>query len=1195
MALVIKDRVKEGTTTTGTGDITLAGAGATFSPFNSHMTNGDTTYYAIVHTSSGVDEWEVGLGTWNTGNTLSRTTILGGSNGTSAVDFSGGTKNVFMTAPASKLMTANADGSLMLPDGLTVMGKIDGATYIEAETHLDLNTTTLNKPTHREGRIFYDAAFGALAVYNDEADVTLQVGQEEYIRVKNNTGSTITNGTPVYLTGEDQSTPTIAPAKADGTYLESQAVAVATHDIENNTIGYVTTRGLIADVDTAHLTVGQAVHVAVGGGTQTATPTYPYYATEVGICLISAATGGCIYVSPRSEAAQSLRVTGNAYFDTNVTIAGDLTVLGDQTVATSSNIAIGNAWNYFNAGDTIGALNTAFSGTGLDDATLTGHFTGTSPTSYYVRIDGVGTGTGGVDTFEWSTDNFVTTVATGVDITGDDQLIHSTDNIAIKFESTTGHTLGDTWTGTASPVNVDTGFASNRNTGTTGVGYTHLGIFYDVSTNKWTVFDAYSPEPEGAIDITHPSFSYGTLKAGTFEGDLTGAVTGNVTGNVSGNVTGSLTGNVTGDVTGNLTGNVTGNADTATKLATARTVQLSGDVTGSATFDGSANINITATVGDDSHAHVIANVDGLQAALDAKADDSTTITAGNGLTGGGTLGVNTTLSVGAGTGVIVNADNVAIGQDVATTATPTFAGGTYTGDVSWGDNDKAIFGAGSDLQIYHDGATNHSIINEIGTGNLKLQGTNVVIEASNGTATQAEFFAGDANRFYYNNALKLATTSTGIDVTGNISVSGTVDGRDVSTDGAKLDGIEAGATGDQTAAEIRALVEAATDSNVFTDADHTKLNGIEAGATADQTASEILTAIKTVDGSGSGLDADTLDGVQGSSFLRSDADDTSTGRITFSNVADTQITVTGGGSSWGGITFADANGSDNIYFWGSTGTFAIGGGGSTVSGKKLHVDGGMSVGVNADTTAMPTNGIFSEGAISVGGNTVWHQGNDGSGSGLDADLLDGVQGSSFLRSDTADSFTGNLTASGDTTITYGPNSGWGKYLRVGGNGWGTGDTTTASIAVTDGNLHMDCVSGSHGMYLNYYAGTGGIKFGNGALGVVGTTDSSGNLTMNGNVTAYSDERLKDNVEVIESALDKVSSIRGVTYNRNDMEGMPRHAGVIAQEVEKVLPEVVMTSEDGIKTVAYGNMVGLLIEAIKEQQAQIDELKAKLGD
>ena len=79
-------------------------------------------------------------------------------------------------------------------------------------------------------------------------------------------------------------------------------------------------------------------------------------------------------------------------------------------------------------------------------------------------------------------------------------------------------------------------------------------------------------------------------------------------------------------------------------------------------------------------------------------------------------------------------------------------------------------------------------------------------------------------------------------VTGNIAVSGTVDGRDVATDGSKLDGIEAGATADQSNAEIRAAVEAATDSNVFTDADHSKLNGIETAATADQTNAEIKTA-----------------------------------------------------------------------------------------------------------------------------------------------------------------------------------------------------------------------------------------------------------------------------------------------------------------------------------------------------------------
>ena len=102
-------------------------------------------------------------------------------------------------------------------------------------------------------------------------------------------------------------------------------------------------------------------------------------------------------------------------------------------------------------------------------------------------------------------------------------------------------------------------------------------------------------------------------------------------------------------------------------------------------------------------------------------------------------------------------------------------------------------------------------------------------------------------------------------------------------------------------------------------------------------------------------------------------------------------------------------------------------------------------------------------------------------------------------------------------------------------------------------------------------------------------DTGGNTIASGNVGAYSDIKLKDNIEVIENAIEKVQAIRGITYNRNDIEGNPRQTGVIAQEVEKVLPEAVDTKED-IKNVAYGNMVGLLIEAIKEQQAQIDELR-----
>jgi hypothetical protein len=105
--------------------------------------------------------------------------------------------------------------------------------------------------------------------------------------------------------------------------------------------------------------------------------------------------------------------------------------------------------------------------------------------------------------------------------------------------------------------------------------------------------------------------------------------------------------------------------------------------------------------------------------------------------------------------------------------------------------------------------------------------------------------------------------TTNVDITGNIAVSGTVDGRDVAADGTKLDGIDTGAKDDQTAAEIRALVESATDSNVFTDADHSKLNAIEASATADQTAAEIRTLVESASDSNVFTDADhtKLDGI----------------------------------------------------------------------------------------------------------------------------------------------------------------------------------------------------------------------------------------------------------------------------------------------------------------------------------------------
>lgn len=123
----------------------------------------------------------------------------------------------------------------------------------------------------------------------------------------------------------------------------------------------------------------------------------------------------------------------------------------------------------------------------------------------------------------------------------------------------------------------------------------------------------------------------------------------------------------------------------------------------------------------------------------------------------------------------------------------------------------------------------------------------------------------------------------------------------------------------------------------------------------------------------------------------------------------------------------------------------------------------------------------------------------------------------------------------------------------------------------------------------YWGGSGSIFFtANGTKS--GQIVAGGDLTMVGNVTAYSDARLKENVVTVEDALSKVSKLRGVFYNKIADESKTRKLGVIAQEIQPILPEVVIADSDGILSVDYGNIVGLLIEAIKELQTEVQALK-----
>ena len=134
------------------------------------------------------------------------------------------------------------------------------------------------------------------------------------------------------------------------------------------------------------------------------------------------------------------------------------------------------------------------------------------------------------------------------------------------------------------------------------------------------------------------------------------------------------------------------------------------------------------------------------------------------------------------------------------------AGGTFTGNVTYGNDVMAVFGTGGSAGLLEikASANGNCSITEKGGGDLTIQATqNAIFFQHAGTSEYLAVMKTDAEvELYYNGNQKFETTNVGVTVTGNISVSGTVDGRDIATDGTKLDGIESNATADQTASEI---------------------------------------------------------------------------------------------------------------------------------------------------------------------------------------------------------------------------------------------------------------------------------------------------------------------------------------------------------------------------------------------------------
>lgn len=557
---------------------------------------------------------------------------------------------------------------------------------------------------------------------------------------------------------------------------------------------------------------------------------------------------------------------------------------------------------------------------------------------------------------------------------------------------------------------------------------------------------------------------------------------------------------------------------------------------------------------------------------------------------------------------------------------------------------------GGDLTVNGTTTTINSTTLTVDDKNIELASGAADAAAANGAGITID---GASATFNYASTGDKWTFNKPIDVAGNIIVSGTVDGRDVAADGTKLDGIETGATADQTAAEIRTLVESATDSNVFTDADHTKLNGIETGATADQTKSDIDAL---------GIDAATLDGIDSASFLRSDADDAMSGNLTVSGGLNND--PSGGGKF-------------RTYSMGSTS-----GGGDWLLGKIEHnssqdgaVDGKVYFAYDYGSTNDSATIHFSFHQRSGTARGHWwyeHDDDDSAADLVRVVLIDDGSGGMFVWVRAADYCQVQAEAV------------WRQCSSVTDSGTLSSGTITSGTSLFDtsndptsehhvgnlfahGTLYAVGNSQQHAIgttisYVSSATGTVGMKFYNNTLWQVSPYDSAvqrvdarddatnfarmhwygqsdsgatsnfrhayytgsnyvnvtaqssndllfgGDILATGNITAYSsDERLKENIQTIEGGLDKVCQLRGVTFDwRDDCEEkgfvpeMKSETGFIAQEVQKVIPDAVVPAPfDSIEgqesgedylTVNPQKVIPVLVEAIKELKAEIEELK-----
>jgi hypothetical protein len=451
----------------------------------SYASNALSSSYALVSTSASY------AATSTSASYASQATTASYANNATSASYS------LTSISASYALSASYAATSSYAKNIVISGSINNVDYI------DFNTGSAT-PAWKSGRVFWDNTDGALAVYNAEQDITLQVGQENWVRVFNASGVLITDGTPVKLVGSHGDVPEIQLAQSvrisGSIEKNNQILGLATHDIEINTIGYVTVEGIVRGLNTNVFNDGDRLFVSSSAGKLTnIPPPAPYEVIPVGVVVKAGPGGsGIIYVSTQQPIdfsdLSSVLVSGSYHYgDLWVYRPSGSTGVWEHTNQLSGSYSVTGSWRATSfTGSLLGtssyatqALNattasyvaTASYVPTLQQVTTQGNTTTNAITSSGLYVSGSATISGNLNVF--GTASFAV-VTSSVVIVGDSTIVLSTDLPAVRFGGIEV---------------VDSGSFGNSSTGS---------LLWDSLNNRWIYSNPSGSTYDGGLLMSGP-------------------------------------------------------------------------------------------------------------------------------------------------------------------------------------------------------------------------------------------------------------------------------------------------------------------------------------------------------------------------------------------------------------------------------------------------------------------------------------------------------------------------------------------------------------------------------------------------------------------------------------------------------------------------------------------------------------------